>query len=112
MSLRDRPRGALAGFDGLFVGGGNAVAAECRQGLGEQYGEGRAHLVAGIGGELLLLGKGGFEAREGGIKDGGKLAEFAFGFCGVDALREVARRNLHGGGTDFLDGPQGAGSNT
>ena len=48
--------------------------------LRQNDGDGRAEFVRGVGGELFLLRERGVEAREGGIQNGGELAEFAFRF--------------------------------
>ena len=101
-------RGALAGFHGLLVAGGVALAGQGHLGLREDDGHGRAQFVRRVGGELFLLRKRRFQPRKGGIQYRRQLAEFAFGLRHVDALRQVAGGNLGRGGADFGNGPQGA----
>ena len=55
-------------------------------------GERGAEFVRGVGGELLLLGKGGFEPREGGVEHAGEAAEFVVGIGAVDALGQIPPR--------------------
>ena len=64
--------------------------------------------MRGVGGELLLLGKGGFESGKSGIQNGGKLAKFTFGLGHVDALRQVPGGNFRGGGADVCNRTDGA----
>ena len=77
--------------------GGAALAVQRGLGLRQHHGNRRAQFVRGVGGELLLLGKRGFQPGEGGIQNGGEPAEFAFGLGDVDALRQIAGGNFHGG---------------
>ena len=90
-------RRALAGLDGLLVFGGVAFAVQRGLRLREHHGNRRAQFVRGVGGELFLLRERGFQPREGGIQNRGKLAEFAFRLGDVDALRQIAGGNFHGG---------------
>jgi hypothetical protein len=46
--------------------------------------------------------------REGGIQNGGELAQFAFRLGDVDALRQIAGGNFHGGGADVFNRLDGA----
>ena len=62
--------------------------------------------MRGIGGKPCLLGKGGIQPGEGGVQHGGELAEFAAGVFNGDALGEIARGDLAGGDTDFMDRAQ------
>ena len=101
-------RRALAGLYGFLVTRGVALAVQSSLRLCQNDGDGRAQFVRGVGGELFLLRERGFQPREGGIQNGGELAEFAFGLGDVDALRQISGGNFHGGGADVFDGAQRA----
>ena len=64
--------------------------------------------MRGVGGELFLLRKRGVEPGEGGIQNGGELAEFAFRLGDVDALRQIAGGNFTAAALMFSNGPQRA----
>ena len=102
-------RDVQTGGEGLLVFGCRAFAGQRGLRLGNQHRQRRAQLVGGVGGELFLLRERGFEAREGGIQNTRKLAQFAFRFRDADALGQIAGGNFCGGGADFFHGPQRAG---
>ena len=104
-------RRALAGFDGLLYSAASRSRFKRGLRLREHHRNRRAQFVRGIGGELFLLRKRGFEPGEGGIQNGGQLAEFAFGLGDVDALRQIAGGNFHGGRADVLIGRRRAQTN-
>ena len=91
-------RRALAGFDGLAV-----FAARCARGSSAvcvcvsitETGVRSSCAASEV--NCCLLRERGFEPGEGGIQNGGELAEFAFRLGDVDALRQIAGGNFHGG---------------
>ena len=103
-------RRALAGLDGLLVTRGIALTVQRGLRLRQNHRDGRAQFVRRVGGELFLLGEGGFQAREGGIQDGGELAEFAFRLSDVDALGEIAGRDFYGSIADARNWFEGTGN--
>ena len=77
----------MAGFDGLFVTRGVALAIQRSLCLRQNDRNRRAQFVCGVGRKLFLLRERRFQAREGGVQNGGKLAEFALSLGDIDALR-------------------------
>ena len=64
-----------------------------------------------VGGELPLLGKGGVEPGERGIKSDSELSEFTVDVRDVDALRQMTGGNPAGSSADGFDGTDGVGGN-
>src|SRR4051794_14495247 len=77
-------------------------------------GQGRAQLVAGVGGEaplagkdLLPTGESGFESSQKAVYRGGEPADLVFGVRHRQPLREVTLGHLPGGANDGIDWLQG-----
>src|SRR5439155_7318938 len=92
-----------ASFEAFAVFGRAAFAGEARLNLRDDDAEGRAEFVRGVGGELFLLLKGGFKAREGRVQHRCQVSEFIVGLGNIEALRQIASRTLSSGTAEVME---------